>query len=73
MQHAVADLASELKAGRMSPEAAVDQLLNRVLDGQLGKTDSGLRDQLAASLRSHLAEDPFLGAHLRALSKHGKA
>jgi hypothetical protein len=66
---AVADIGAGLKAGRLTPEAAIAKVVEHVLERQLGKTASpALRAQLAASLRESLTDDPLLAAKIRALA-----
>lgn len=64
----VSDIGADLKAGRIAPEAAIDRIVERVLDRQLGQTGSpALRAQLGAALRESLADDPLLASKVRAL------
>ncbi len=70
MAQVVGDLSADLKAGRLSPEAAVDSLVQRILDRQLGsEAPPALRQELETALRATLAEDPFVSAHVAALSR----
>jgi hypothetical protein len=67
---AVADIGAELGAGKLTPAAAIDKVVERVLDRQLGKSAApALRAQLGAALREALADDPLLAAKVRALSQ----
>jgi hypothetical protein len=67
---AVSDIGAELKAGRLTPEAAIDKVVERVLDRQLGKAATpALRAQLGAALRESLADDPLLAAKVRGLHR----
>ena len=66
----MADIAAELKAGRLGSKAALDKVVERVLDRQLGKAaPPALRAQLGAALRESLADDPLLAAKVRALGR----
>jgi hypothetical protein len=63
------DIASDLKAGRIDAKAALDRVVERVLDQQLGKNaPASLRDQLREALRDTITNDPFLTDRLRGLS-----
>jgi hypothetical protein len=65
---AVSDLAAELRAGKLTPEAAVDQLLERVVAGQVGPDASAaLRDQVRVALRDAIESDPVLAAKVSGL------
>jgi hypothetical protein len=62
------DIAADLKAGKIDPKAALDRVVERVLDQQLGpNAPSALRDQLRDSLRDTIGGDPFLAERLRGL------
>jgi hypothetical protein len=62
------DLASDLKAGRIDAQAALDRVVERVLDQQLGKdAPAALRDQLREALRDTISSDPLLTERLRGL------
>lgn len=64
----VSDLGAELKSGRLTPQAAIDKVIERVLDSQVGpKAGAAVREKLGASLRESLADDPMLAAKVRAL------
>jgi hypothetical protein len=68
----VADIAGELEAGKISPQVAVDRVVERVLDLQLGQgAPAALRDQVAGALRQALEEDPMLSAKLTQLARLG--
>ena len=67
---AVAHIAAELKAGKITAQTAIDKVVERVLDRQLGKkTLVALRAKLSTALRESLADDPLLAAKVRALSQ----
>lgn len=57
----VKDVSADLNAGKISPQAAVDKIVGRVLDAQLGKDASpAVREKVEAALREALASDPLL-------------
>lgn len=65
---AVADIASDLRAGKISAQAAVDKVIERVLAQQVGPdAPIAVREQIGAALRRSLEEDPLLADKLRAL------
>ena len=67
---AIADIGADLKAGKITAEAAIDKVVERVLDRQLGKTaGAALREKIGAALRESLTDDPLLAAKVRALSQ----
>jgi hypothetical protein len=64
-----ADLAAELKAGKISPQAAVDKVIDRVVDKQLGtNAPAAVREKLRAALETAVADDPLLADKIRGLS-----
>jgi hypothetical protein len=66
----VSDIAADLKTGKLGPKAALDKVVERVIDRQLGKAAApALRAQLGAALRESLADDPLLMAKVRALGR----
>lgn len=66
----VADIGAELKSGRISPEAALDKVIERIVDKQVGaKASPAVRSQIGAALRESLADDPLLAAKVRALEE----
>jgi hypothetical protein len=67
---AVSDIGADLKAGKITAQAALDKVVERVLDRQLGKkAAAGLREKVGAALRESLADDPLLAAKVRALGQ----
>jgi hypothetical protein len=61
----VADLAAEVRAGRLSPESAAERVLERVLDRQLdASAPVAVRDRVRAALRDAIESDPQLAAAL---------
>ena len=64
-----ADLAADLKAGKISPQAAVDRVIDRVVDKQLGtNAPAAVREKLRAALENAVADDPLLADKIRGLS-----
>ena len=67
---AVADIVSDLRAGKISAQAAVDKVIDRVLAQQVGPdAPLAVREQVGAALRRALEEDPLLADKLRALGR----
>ena len=67
---AVSDIGADLKAGKLTPQAAIDKVIERVLDRQVGrKADAALREKIGAALRESLADDPMLAAKVRSLAE----
>jgi hypothetical protein len=65
----VSDIGAELKAGKLSPEKALDKVIERIVDKQVGvKASPTVRQQISAALRDSLADDPLLAAKVRALA-----
>jgi hypothetical protein len=65
----VTDLAAALKAGTLSPQAAVDQVIDRIVDKQLGaQAPTAAREKLRAALESAVADDPLLAEKIRSLA-----
>jgi hypothetical protein len=63
-----ADIAADLKAGKLDPKAALDKVVERVLDRQLGaNAPVAMRNQLRDALRDTISSDPFLADRLRGL------
>ena len=66
----VSDIGADLKAGKLTPQAAIDKVIERVLDRQVGsKAGTAIREKLSAALRESLADDPLLAAKVRALGQ----
>jgi hypothetical protein len=66
---AVSDIGVDFKAGKITAETAIDRVVERVLDRQLGKKATiALREKVGAALRDSLADDPLLAAKVKALS-----
>ncbi len=57
----VKDLSADLTAGKITPQTAVDKIVGRVLDAQLGKNAApAIREKVEAALREALESDPLL-------------
>ena len=65
----VSDIGADLKTGKLTPEAAIDKVIEQVLDRQVGrKAGAQVREKIGAALRESLTDDPLLAAKLRSLS-----
>jgi hypothetical protein len=65
----VSDIGAELKAGKLTPGKAIDKVIERIVDKQVGaKASPKVRNQISAALRDSLADDPLLAAKVRALA-----
>jgi hypothetical protein len=61
-------LAADLAAGRISASAAVDRVVQQVLDRQLGtNAPAAVRAKVETALRDALETDPLLGEKLKRL------
>jgi hypothetical protein len=66
----VSDIGAALKAGKLTPQAAIDKVIERILDRQVGrKAGTEVREKLGAALRESLANDPLLASKIRALGQ----
>jgi len=64
------DLGAKLQAKEISPEAAVDKVIVRIVDRQLGAdAPPAIRAKVEAALRDALESDPLLLEKVRSLSK----
>lgn len=64
----VTELAAALKAGTLSPQGAVDRMIERILDKQLGaQAPAAAREKLRAALEAAVADDPLLAEKIRGL------
>jgi hypothetical protein len=62
------DLAADLRAGKITPRAAVDRVIDRVVDKQLGVgAPAATREKLRAALETAVADDPLLADKIRGL------
>ncbi len=65
----VSDIGQALKAGQITPQAAIERVVERVVDRQAGaNAPAAVKQQLAAVLRQALEDDPGLAAKVRALA-----
>jgi hypothetical protein len=66
----VSDIGADLKAGKLTPQAAIDKVIERVLDRQVGrKAGAEVRQKIGTALRESLADDPFLASKIRSLGQ----
>ena len=56
----IAELAQAVRAGALSPEQAIDRLVDRAVSGVGGQLSQAQRAELGAVLRSALESDPAL-------------
>jgi hypothetical protein len=65
----VSDIGAALKAGKLTPQAAIDKVIDRIVARQLGiHAAPAAKEKIGAALRERLADDPLLSAKIRALS-----
>ena len=65
---ATADLAAALKAGQITPKAAVDRVIDRIIDRQIGaNAPTAVREKLRTALEIAVADDPLLADKIRGL------
>jgi hypothetical protein len=65
-----ADVAAELAAGRIDQKAALDRVIERVIDKQLGPgAPAAVREKVRAALQNAVAEDPVLTDKIRSLTR----
>lgn len=70
MARLVADISADLKAGQLSADAALEKLVHRILDRQVGAdAPPAVRASVEAALRDTLQNDPLVGAQLSALRR----
>ena len=63
-----ADVAAELAAGRIDPKAAIDRVIERIIDKQLGPgAPEAVREKVRAALQDAVADDPVLTDKIRSL------
>jgi hypothetical protein len=62
------DIAADLKAGKIDPKAALERVVERVLDQQLGtNAPPAVRAQLRDALRETISSDPALTDSIKTL------
>ena len=65
---AVADIGKALQAGQITPKAALDRVVERIVARHVGPNEpAAIREKLGAALRQTLEDDPMLAAKIRAL------
>jgi hypothetical protein len=65
---AIADIAKALKAGQITPQAALDRVVERIVARRVGVDGpAAIKKNLGAALRQTLEDDPMLAAKIRAL------
>jgi hypothetical protein len=64
----VADIGKALKAGQITPQAALNQVVERIVAGKVGPNGhAAIREKVSAALRQTLEDDPMLAAKIRTL------
>jgi hypothetical protein len=64
-----ADVAAELAAGRIDAKAAIDRVIERIVDKQLGPgAPAAVRETVRTALERAVADDPVLSEKIRSLS-----
>lgn len=65
-----AEIAAELAAGKLAPQAALERVVELVIDKQLGAgAPASIREKLRAALHDTLESDPFLAEKLREIAR----
>jgi len=68
-----ADVAAELAAGRIDAKAALDRVIERVVDKQLGPgAPAAVREKVRAALEHAVADDPVLSDKIRSLASSSR-
>jgi hypothetical protein len=66
----VGDLVADLRAGKLSAQAALDKVIDRVLAQQVGReAPAAVRERVETALRQALQDDPLLADRLRKLGE----
>jgi hypothetical protein len=66
----VSDIASALQAGQITPEVALNRVVERIIARQLGPdAPAAVKQHVSAALRQTLEDDPTLAAKIRALGQ----
>jgi hypothetical protein len=64
----VGDLVADLRAGKVSAQAALEKVIDRVLAQQVGRdAPAAVRERVETALRQALEDDPLLADRLRKL------
>jgi hypothetical protein len=64
----VTDIGKALKAGQITPQMALDRVVERIVARRVGPNGTAaVRDKISAALRQTLEDDPMLAAKIRAL------
>jgi hypothetical protein len=64
-----ADVAAELAAGRINAKAALDRVIERIVDKQLGPgAPEAVRETVRTALERAVADDPVLSEKIRSLA-----
>jgi len=64
------DIAADLKAGKVQPRAAVEQVMERLLAQHLAAdAPPAVREKLRAALQETIDSDPFIAEKLRSLGE----
>lgn len=64
----IAAIGAELQDGRITPQIALDRVIEQVIDQQVGpNAPASLRERVGAALRQALEDDPLLAEKLRGL------
>jgi hypothetical protein len=62
------DLAAELQAGRITPKTALERVIDRIVDKQLGtNAPAAVREKVRAALEDAVADDPLLAEKIKSL------
>jgi len=68
----IAEIAADLKAGRITPEQAVDRVVQAAAkDGLPGAAPQKLREQVHEQLMSLVGDDPYLAGKARRIGVKG--
>jgi hypothetical protein len=65
---AIADIGRALKAGQITPQAALHRVVEQIVARRVGPNGTAaVREKISAALRQTLEDDPMLAAKIRAL------
>jgi hypothetical protein len=66
----IADIGNALRAGQITPRAALDRVVERIVARRVGPNGSAaIAEKLNAAMCQTLADDPMLAAKIRALDE----